>query len=78
MVLEKKADTSYDLRADFPVVGSDVPAVPTYTETPSADGAQDNVSKRRSFPGEAICRDTIEMLRGRGARLKSEREGEAS
>lgn len=75
LIEKKKADESYSLFADFPEVGSNEPAVPTYTGTPSATDARIHLNPRKPFPGEAICRETIEMLKGRGARTRAEREG---
>lgn len=75
-VLEKKsASVAYSVFDDFPEASGEK-ADPT-PNSPSDSNAPIQSSAREKFVGEAICRETIEMLKGRGAKTRREREEEA-
>lgn len=75
VIEKKKADENYSVFTDFPEVGSECLPDPNPTaKHPSADDARVKDSKRRAFPGEAICAEILETLKGRGAKTRRERE----
>jgi hypothetical protein len=78
-VFEKKMENfSYSVFDDFPEGSGEETGPSPTSHSPSPERAPNDHSKRRAFNGAAICADIQDMLRGRGARTKREREGEAS
>lgn len=78
LVEAKTANPNVSVFDLFPQEGSGEKADPNPTpNSPSAERAHVQDNARRKFTGEAICQEVIDQLRGRGARMKREREGEA-
>lgn len=78
LVEAKTANPNVSVFDLFPKEGSGSASDPSLQREPSAQAcAQEKNTGRKSFPGEAICRETIEMLKGRGAKTRREREEEA-
>jgi len=65
LVEMKKENSNWCLFTNFPQEGSGSSLNPTLQEDPSAQtSAQLNTNKRRSFPGDHICREILDKLKG--------------